>query len=223
MTRFSTAAVAALLAGGVMFANVNAQTAGQTTPPPTTQKPTTPPAPQTPAPKPALPTVAAPPAKPFPADAKFAYIQMQAVISESKFGRCGSAILGDMRKKDQATLQTKQAEINAQQQKMAAQQGVVSESVITQMQRDLDRMNRDAQALAQQLETDETNKNQDLLNDFQSKILPLLESLRKEKELIFILSADMGGAIIAADTAYDLTAELIKRADVAIPDCNKGK
>jgi hypothetical protein len=126
-----------------------------------------------------------------------------------------------MKKADVAKMQAKQAEITAQQQKMQAQAGVVSDAVMTQMQRDLDRMNRDAQALSAQLETDETNKNQDLLNDFQIKVFPLLEGLRKDKDLSFIFSADMGGAIIAADTALDLTAELVKRVDTAVPDCKK--
>jgi outer membrane protein len=219
MTRLTTTAAAVLLAGGVLFAHVHAQTTGQTTPPPTsTQKPTPPPLPTTqtpvaPAPKPAP--------LPFPPDAKIAYVQMQAVIAESKFGKCGSDILNQMKAKDQAALQAKQRDITAQQQKMQAQAGLVTESVMTQMQRDLDRMTRDYQALGQQLETDETNKNQDLLNDFQTKVIPLLEALRKDKDLQIILSADPGGAIVAVNTALDLSAELVKRLDVVAPDCIK--
>jgi Skp family chaperone for outer membrane proteins len=72
------------------------------------------------------------------------------------------------------------------------------------------------------MQTDEENKNQDMLNEFQGKVIPLLEALRKEKNLQFILSADMNGAIVAANTALDLTAEIVKRLDVAFPDCKKG-
>lgn len=218
MTRLTTIAVALLLAGGVVFAQARAQqTTGQTTPPQTA--PPKPPETQTPAPKPALPT--APVQLPFPPGATIAYVQMQGVISGSKFGKCGSAVLNDMRTKDKAVLAPKQKEITDLQQKVQSQQGLVNEATLTQMQRDLQRLQTEYQALGQQLQTDEENKNQDLLSDFQTKILPLLEQLRKDKELNFILSADQNGAIVAANTALDLTSELVKRLDAAYPDCTK--
>jgi hypothetical protein len=53
--------------------------------------------------------------------------------------------------------------------------------------------------------------------------MPLLEALRKDKDkdLSFILSADPGGAIVALNTALDLSLELVKRLDAAYPDCVK--
>jgi outer membrane protein len=216
MTRLTTTAVALLLAGGVVLAQGGAQTTGQTTtPPPTTPKPAPPPAAQVPAPKP-VPT---PP--PFPAGATIAYVQMQAVIAESKFGKCGSDIIKAMQDKMDAAIAAKQKEVQAQQQKMQAQQGLVTEAVMTQMQRDLDRMTREGQALATQLQSDRDNKNQDLVLDFQNKVGPLLEALRKDKDLSFILSAESNGAIVAANTALDLSQELVKRLDALYPDCNK--
>jgi outer membrane protein len=221
MTRLTITALAVLVAGGAVFAQPRAQAAGQTTPPPTTTQkpivpPAAPPAAQTPAPK---PTPAPPP--PFPAGATIAYVQMQAVIAESKFGKCGSDILKAMKEKDQAALAPKQKELQTLEAKMQSQQGVVNDMTMTQMQRDHDRIQREGQAMVAQYQTDEDNKNQDLLNDFQSKVLPLLEALRKEKDLSIILSADMNGAIVAANTALDLTPELVKRLDAAYPDCTK--
>ena len=217
MTRLTTTAVAVLLAGGSLFAQGGAQTTGQTTPPPaTTQKPTTPPATQTPA-KPAPPAL--PTQLPFPEGATIAYVQLQQVIAGSKFGRCGSQILNELKTQDQAKLAPKQKEVQDLQAKMQSQQGVLTEAAMTQMQRDGQRLQLELQALAQQLQTDEENKNQDMLNDFQGKVIPLLETLRKEKNLQFILSADMNGAIVAANTALDLTAEVVKRLDAAYPTC----
>jgi Skp family chaperone for outer membrane proteins len=219
MTRLTTTAMAVLLAGGSLLAQTGAQTAGQTTPPPaSTQKPTTPPATQTPA-KPATPPAAP---QPFPEGATIAYVQLQSVIAGSKFGRCGSQILNELKTQDQAKLAPKQKEVQDLQAKMQSQQGVLTEAAMTQMQRDLQRLQLEGQALAQQMQTDEENKNQDMLNEFQGKVIPLLEALRKEKNLQFILSADMNGAIVAANTALDLTAEIVKRLDVAFPDCKKG-
>jgi Skp family chaperone for outer membrane proteins len=216
MTRLTTTALALVLAGGVVLAHGGAQTTGQTTtPPPTTPKPATPPAAQAPAPKPV------PPPPPFPAGATIAYVQMQVVIAESKFGKCGSDIIKGLQDKMDAAVAAKQREVQAQQQKMQAQQGLVTEAVMTQMQRDLDRMTREGQALATQLQSDRDNKNQDLILDFQNKVGPILEALRKDKDLSFILSAESNGAIVAANTALDLSLELVKRLDAQYPDCLK--
>jgi outer membrane protein len=217
MTRLTTTALALLLARGAVLAQGGAQTTGQTTtPPPTTQRPTPPPAAaQAPAPKPV------PPPPPFPTGATIAYVQMQVVIAESKFGKCGSDIIKGLQDKMDTAVAAKQREVQAQQQKMQAQQGLVTEAVMTQMQRDLDRMTREGQALATQLQSDRDNKNQDLILDFQNKVGPILEALRKDKELSFILSAESNGAIVAANTALDLSLELVKRLDAQYPDCNK--
>jgi outer membrane protein len=214
MIRLRTTAVAALLAGRMVSAQAVPQTTAQTTPPATPQKPAAPPAAQTPAPKPPPPPV-------FPAGATIGYVQIQAVITESKIGRCGGDQIKAMQEKNSAQLATKQKDVQAQQQKMQAQAGLVSELVMTQMQRDLDRMTRDGQALAAQLQADVDNRNQDLIADFQNKVGPLLETLRKDKDLSFILSADPGGAIVALNTALDLSLELIKRLDAVYPDCVK--
>lgn len=212
MTRSTIAAAVMLLAVGSFLAHAHAQTTGQTTPPPaTTQKPTTP--------APPLPAVAAP-TLPFPEGATIAYVQLQGVIGGSKFGRCGSQLLIDLRTKNQAALAPKQKEVQDLQAKIQSSQGVLSPAALTQMQRDLQRLQLEGQALAQQQQTDEENRNQDMLNDFQSKVLPVMEALRKEKSLTFILSAD-ANAILAANAALDLTAEVVKRMDTAYPDCKK--
>jgi Skp family chaperone for outer membrane proteins len=221
MTRVITTAVALMLAGGTMLAEGRAQARGQTTPPPaTTQKPTPPPAPQTPA-KPTTPELPAVQQLPFPSDATIAYVQLQGIIAGSKFGRCGSQVLNDLRAKDQAVLAPKQKEVQDLQAKIQSQQGVVTDAVMTQMQHELQRLQLAGQAIAQQQQNDEQNKNQDMLKDFQSKVYPLLETLRKEKNLQFILSADGGGAILVANAALDVTAEVVKRMDVAYPDCKR--
>lgn len=214
MTRSILTTAAVLLAGSALLAQAGAQT---TPPPATTQKPPTTQTPAKPAAPPPLPTTALP----FPAGATIAYVQLQGVIAGSKFGRCGSQVLNDLRSRNQATLGPKQKAVQDLQAKLQSQQGLVTEAALTQMQRELQRLQLEGQALAQQMQTDEENRNQDMLNDFQAKVYPLLETLRKEKSLEFILSADGSGSILAANAALDLTAEVIKRVDAAYPDCKK--
>jgi Skp family chaperone for outer membrane proteins len=209
MTRVTPVVLALFLTGPALLAHDGPQTTRpQTVPPPATT--------QTPAPKPATP--APPPPPVFPAGATIAYVQIQAVIATSKVGKCGSAQMKTLKDKDQATLTAKGKELQAQQQKMQAQQGLVSDAVMVQMQRDVTRIQLELQTMQQQLSADEDNKNQDLINDLQVKVAPLLEALRKDKDLSFILSAQPGGSILAANTALDLSVELVKRLDAAFPD-----
>jgi Skp family chaperone for outer membrane proteins len=212
MTRVTSVVLALFLTGSAVLAYDGPQTTRpQTVPPPATPPGTA----QTPAPKPATP---APPPPVFPAGATIAYVQIQAVIATSKIGKCGSSQLKTLKDKDQAALAVKAKELQTQQQKMQAQQGLVSDAVMVQMQRDLSRIQLELQTMQQQFTADEDNKNQDLLNDLQVKVGPLLEALRKDKDLSFILSAQPGGTILAANTALDLSIEFVKRLDAAYPD-----
>jgi Skp family chaperone for outer membrane proteins len=213
MTRVTPVVLALFLTGAPVFAHDGPRPTGQqTTPPPATPPATA----QTPAPKPATP--APPPAPVFPAGATVGYVQIQAVIASSKIGKCGSVQMKALKDKDQAALAVKEKELQTQQQKMQAQQGLVSDAVMVQMQRDFEKIQRDLQTMQQQFSADEENKNQDLLNDLQVKVGPLLEALRKDKDLSLILSAQPGGTILAANTALDLSVELVKRLDAAFPE-----
>ncbi len=213
MTRLTMTAAALILASGVVFAQ-GTQTTGQTAPP----KPppvTTPPAGQTPAPqtpaKPTTPLV-------FPADAKIGYVAMQSIIADSKIGKCGSDQMKQLQDDDQAKLLAKSKELQTQQQKMQSQQTLVSEAVMTQMQRDFDRLQREGQALQQDVQAKEGNLNTDLITAFQNKVMPILEALRVEKSLWFIIGVDQApGVILAANVNLDLSGEVTKRLDAAYP------
>src|SRR5215212_671442 len=109
MMMFVTAAATAVLAAAPGYAQGG--TAAPKTPVPQT------PAPQTPAPKPAAPpatqTPAAPatqpqPPRPFPEGAKFAFVDIQAIASNSSEGKAATAKLDDLKKKKNAELLTKQ-------------------------------------------------------------------------------------------------------------------
>ena len=222
MTRLKTTAAALILASGVVFAQsqTGTQSTGQTPPPKT--PPATPPAAQVPAPQ--TPAKPATPPPPFPADAKIGYVAMQNIISDSKIGKCGADEMKALTDKDQQLLQAKQKDINAQMAKMQSQQTLVSESVMTQMQRQLEQLQREGQALQQDVQAKEQEKNQDLVNAFQTKVMPILEALRVEKSLWLIMTVDQApGVVVAANAALDLSPEVSKRLDAAYPDpCKKG-
>jgi outer membrane protein len=208
MTRSMVLASAlVMLAGSVASAQ---------TPPPATQ---TPPPTQTPTlPKPQTPPPTATPAPqvPFPADAKVAFVNMQALLSESKLGKAGLAEMKTLTDKQQADLAAKQNAIKTLQQKIQQQGAVVTPTALAQMQTDLEKANRDLQYSQNEAQAQVEELNQKLLGDFQEKVMPLIDALAKEKNLYAVFGAAESG-VAYIHPGIDLTSELVKRLDEKYP------
>src|SRR5690349_11385691 len=154
-------AVMAMLVAGRAMAQIAPP---PTTPPPATQKPGTPAPTPTPTPTPV----------PFPAEAKVAFIDLQAIVQQSKLGKKGRDAMQALNDKLAADLAAKNKEIQALQDKMKTQQGVVSDTVYNTMAKDLDKLQREAQFKQQDAQVQVEQLNQDLLNSFQQQVLPLV-------------------------------------------------
>jgi len=185
----------------------------QTAPPPTQTPPpagqTTPPAPQKPATPPPAP-------KPFPADAKVAFIDLQKVVADSKLGKQGQDAMKSLNEKLTSSLAAKNKEIQALQDKLKTQQNVVSDVALQVMTRDLDRLQREAQFQSQDAQVQIDQLNVELLKSFQDKVLPVVEELRQEKGLWIIFALGDNSNIAAADATLDLTLEVVKRLDAKV-------
>jgi outer membrane protein len=208
-----------LFASVLMVLSSAAALAQQTTPPPTTPPPTgqtpppllpKPPGTQTPAPTPA------PVAVPFPADSKIAFVNMQALLSESKLGKAGLAQMKVLTDKQQADLNDKNKAIQALQQKIQTQSAVVTPEARNQWSSDLEKAQRDLQYSQNEAQAQVEELNQKLLGDFQEKVLPVIEALAKEKGLYAIFGAAESGAAYI-HPGVDLTVELVKRLDAKFP------
>jgi outer membrane protein len=210
MTRIPTIALAlsALLVAG----SAAAQT---TTPPPTlTPKPpaTTPQA----TPKPTPTVTPKPPTEPWPAGAMVAYVDLQVVVGQSKLGQAGHDQMTALNDKLAAALTTKNKEIQALQDKIKAQQNLVADAILQGLARDLDKMQRDAQYMAQDSQVQINQLNEQLLKNFQDKVLPIVEEIRKEKGLWIIFALGDNSNVAAAHAGLDLSFEVIKRLDATI-------
>jgi len=213
MTRLTIAiAVSAVLVAG----RAQAQTAPppttpppaqqQATPPPATQKPTTPTPTPTPKPEPV----------PFPADSKVAFIDLQNIVQSSKLGKQGRDAMQVLNDKLAADLAAKNKEIQALQDKMKSQQGVVSDAVYNNMAKELDKLQREAQFKQQDAQVQVDQLNAELLESFQRKVLPIVEELRKERNLWIIFALGDNSNIAAAHAGLDLSTEIVKRLDATI-------
>lgn len=217
MTRVLFASVLVILTG----AAASAQTAGQQTPPPTQ---TAPPPQQTPPPllpKPPgtpTPTPAATPAVavPFPADSKIAFVNMQALLSESKLGKAGLTQMKALTDKQQGDLNDKNKAIQALQQKIQTQSSVVTPETRNQWSSDLEKAQRDLQYSQNEAQAQVEELNQRLLGDFQEKVLPVIEALAKERGLYAVFGVQESG-VAYVHPGVDVTLELVKRLDAKFP------
>lgn len=195
-------ALAAVLVAG----NVYAQT-----PPPTTQAPPpAKPAPQTPAPAPAPQPV------PFPADSKIAFVNVQGVLSQSVLGKAGSAQLEALSKRWQTELTGLETKLKDAQSKQQSQSQLLSETAAGQLAKDIERLTRELQFKQQEAQSEVQAMQQDLLQDFERKVVPLMEALAKEKGLYALFDVGSAGAVYVFP-GVDLSPELVKRVDAQFP------
>ncbi|MGH9373659.1 MAG: OmpH family outer membrane protein [Vicinamibacterales bacterium] len=207
-----SAASVALSAGPVSAQTppATAQPAAQT--PPADQKPTTeqkpaPPAPAKPTPPPAAP-------QPFPEGAKIAYISLQYIASNSVEGKAATAKIQEFAKKKGADLTEKGKALEALRQKLLQGGTVLSDQARGQMEKDIDKMNRELQFEQQSAQAEQTQLTQDLQNDFQTRLNPIIDQVAKEKGLHLVLSIDDSGAVWA-NTGLNISAEVMTRLDAA--------
>jgi Skp family chaperone for outer membrane proteins len=188
----------------VLFAGA----ASAQTPPPTQAPPPAAPAPQAAAP--ATP----PPA--FPADAKIGFVDLQTVVGQSALGKAGSSQLEALSKKLEGELTAIQAKLKEAQTKQQTQSQLLSEVVAAQLAKDIDRLNRELQFKQQEAQSELETMQADLLQDFQRKVLPILETLAKEKNLHAVFNVADTGAVYVFP-GLNLSPELVKRVDAAFP------
>ena len=175
--------------------------------PPATQPPTA--QPQATQPPPAL----KPPA-PFPQDSKIAFVDINAVAANSTAGREASTKLKALQDKKLAEINDKNKQLQATQQKLNTGGSVLNDSARAQLEKDVDRMQRDIQFTQQNAQAEYNELQEDLRNDFQKRLMPIIDALATEKGLYAIFSVGDAGAMYV-HPGLDLTAEVVKRLDAA--------
>ena len=190
---------------------------------PTTAKPTAPapaaPAPATqkpadPAPAAQAPAAAAPAPRPFPEGAKIAYIDLQYIASNSAEGKAATAKIQEFAKKKTAELEAKQKSLEALRNKLLQGGTVLSENARGQMEKEIDKAARELQFAQQEAQSEQTALQQELQNDFQTRLNPVIDAVANEKGLHYVVSiADAG--VVWANTGLNISADVMKRLDAA--------
>lgn len=166
---------------------------------------------------PAAPQAATPAApRPFPADAKVAYVDLNTIATSSKEGQAAGVKIKDLQAKKTAELEGKQKQLQSAQQKLEQGGAVLNESARAQQAKEVERLQTELQRLSQDAQKEVQEFTQDLQLQFQQKLLPVIEQVAKAKNLHFILSiADAG--VVWVDAGLNVTADVITALDAAAP------
>jgi outer membrane protein len=208
------AASIALVAMTFGASSVLAQQRGQTPPaqPPAQPKPATPAQPPA---APAQPPAAAPqPPKPFPVGAKVAFINPQVIFQQSIDGKAALARVNALIQKKQKEGEDKAKLLQGNQQKLQTSGSVMNEAARTQLEREIDREQKEIERFQQDAQAEINELQQEVQSEFLKKVSPVIDQVANEKGVQIVLNAD--AQIFAwADMGLDLSADIVKKLDAA--------
>jgi len=171
------------------------------------------PAPATPTQTPA--TQAPPPVQPpapFPAGAKVAYFNPQAVFQNSADGKAAVSRVNALIQKKQTENADKAKLLQGNQQKLQTSGSVMNEAARSQLEKEIERQTKDAERFQQDAQAEINELQQEVQNEFVKKLSPIIEQLASEKGLHLVFNASESGIAWAAP-GLDLTPDVIKKLD----------
>jgi outer membrane protein len=178
---------------------------------PQTQKPTPPATPQTQKPAVPAPAPQTPPA-PFPEGAKVAFVVLQRIANESADGKAATAKIQALQQKKATELNEKNKQLQSIQQKLEKEASVMSTTAQADLSKQAEKLNTEIQRFTQDAQQEITELQEQLRQQFEARVQPVLEEVRKEKGLHFIFNGPDSG-LVAADPGLDISADVIKRLD----------
>jgi Skp family chaperone for outer membrane proteins len=182
-------------------------------PAPAQPKPAAPPAAQAPAqPTPAPAGPPAQPPAPFPAGAKVAFFNPQAVFQASADGRAAVTRVNALIQKKQTENADKAKLLQGNQQKLQTSGSVMNETARVQLEKEIEKQTKDAERFQQDAQAEINELQQEVQNEFVKKLSPIIEALAVEKGLHLVFNASESG-IAWAVPGLDLTADVIKKLD----------
>lgn len=167
---------------------------------------------QTPPAAPAAPTPA-PEVKPhFQEGLKYAYVNVQLVAAQSAEGKVAAEKIKVLQEQKTRELQEKNKALQSAQQKLEQGGSVLSDQARAQLQADIERQQRDIQRFTEDAQQDVQALAEQVENDFNRKLTPVIDKVAKQKQVHFVFNAAQSG-LIWAEPGMDLTAEVIQAFD----------
>ena len=168
------------------------------------------------APAPAPAPQEAPAQPPFPAGAKYAFINIQRIAAESAQGKTLSSRVQTLNTQKVTQLNDKNKALQTAQQKLDSGGSVLSDAARAQLEKDIDRQQTEIQRFTDDAQKEVQELQNELQAEFQQKLGPVIQQVAQEKKLEILFSA-LDAGIVWADAGLDLTSEVIRRFDAANP------
>jgi Skp family chaperone for outer membrane proteins len=182
------------------------------------------PKPSAPAPKPAAPAPAQPaqaqlppaPKPRFQDGLKYAWVNVQQVAAYSADGKVAAEKINALRDQKTRELQDKQKTLQANQQRLERDGGVMNDQARAQLTAEIDRQQRDLQRLSEDAQQEVQTLVEQVEADFNRKLSPVIDRVARAKGVDFVFNGAQSGLIWAAQ-GMDLTAEVIQALDSPPP------
>lgn len=176
-------------------------------PAPGTQKPAAPAAP-------AAPLVQAPAPPPFQDGLKYAYVNLAVVAANSNEGKAAADRVKAFQDSKVAELNAKNKALQGAQAKLEQGGSVMSDAARAQLQAEIERQQRDFQRSQEDAQQDSQAFGQQVQEDFNRKLNPIVDRVARQKQVHFVFSAGDSG-LIWADPSMDLTADVVREFNAA--------
>jgi outer membrane protein len=151
---------------------------------------------------------------PFPVGAKSGFVDLQRVFRESAEGKSLAARLNVLGQQKQSENGVKQKTLQDAQQQLKTSGGAMSEPERTQLQKDIERQQMELQRFQQDAQAELNKLQGEIKDEFLSSVNPVLGQIATEKQLEMILTVG-GPPLVWYDPRLDLSAEIVKRLDLA--------
>jgi len=179
------------------------------------------------APEAAAPAQAVPPAPeaapqpvaevvPFPADARYAVIDVQRIAAESGLGQAANTQVLALQQQRVNEINQRTQALQASQQRLEAGGGVLSAQAISQLQRDIERQQLDLQRFTEDAQVEVQELQAELFTNFEQQLAPVIEQVFEEQGLWMLFDVSAAG-LIMANPVLDLTSEVVERFNAANP------
>ncbi len=146
--------------------------------------------------------------------AKIGVINSQDVLEKSVEGKKVIARLQEQDKKNQTNMAKTDDEIRNLETKLSTQRLTLSEEALLQLSSDLDKKKKDRTRFAEDATRDIQELQLRLYQKLQSELLPIIESIGKDKGYDVIFDLGKSGAVYF-NPAVDITNDVIKRYDAS--------
>ena len=146
---------------------------------------------------------------PFPADARYAYVDLARIAAESTEGRAANQRLQMLVQQKQQELSGRQQVLQTRQQQLQQNASVMSPEAQLAEQQEIQRLDLELQRLSQDAEAEVAQLDQQLQLQFQNSLIPAINQVATSRRLHFVFNAQ-AGIFAWADPALDISVDVIQ-------------